>query len=347
MKVNVMLVGYGHVGKGFTDMLLAERQRLFDAYGILLSVVGAVDAGGAALCPQGFPLSKLHTVAWDTGSVAHYPEYGRASMSAHSAIAESNAHILVECTPSNFVTAEPAIGHIIQALDLGMDVVLANKGPLALQWNYLHSYAHSKGKSIAYSAAAAAGLEVISLVSALGNAGDIQSVRGVLNATSQFVLHHWLQQGMSQEEALRLAQEQGIAEADAQFDLGGYDSAVKLLLLANAAGAGGLTLNDVHIQGIEAIHPDMLQEAKAHQGHLALLAEAKSNATGSFELSVTPQVLDKDDPLAQLSYHDKAVQVFTHSRGMQLLVGKGMGMDGTAGSVLSDVVRLARSLKLP
>ena len=345
MHVSIMLAGYGHVGRGFTDLLLAERQRIYDSLGILFSVVGVADAGGAALCLQGFPLSKLHTVAWDTGSVAHYPEYGRPSMSALEAIKQSQAHILVECTPSNFDTAEPACSYVLHALSCGMHVVLANKGPLALRWNEIHAYAQSKARRLEFSAAAAAGLEIVALMSALGSAEDIASFRGVLNATSQFVLDLWLK-GKPQDEAVRLAQEMGIAEADPSFDLGGFDTAVKLLALANAAGSGGMSLSDVHIQGVEALTSNMLLEASSSNGRIALLGVGTANrlAKGGFDLSVAPHVLAPDDPLAQLSYQDKAVQIFTHSRGMQLLVGRGMNMDGTAGSVLSDVVRIARTM---
>lgn len=336
--IKLVLAGYGTAARALTELLLEQRERLY-RQGLSFQVVAVADRRGAALCPDGFPLAKLHIVAWDTGAVMHYPEYGRKGLTALEAIELSGADMLIEATPSNFVDGEPARTHVLQALALGMDVVMASKGALALHWRELHEAAARYKRQLGYSCAASAGLEVLPLAEALGSSGELLSLRGIFNATSQYVLERRLD-GISQQDAVKEAQERGFAERDPSLDLGGFDTAVKLLLQSNAAWSCAKTIRDVEIRGLESISERELQEARQAGGKISLVGEAEWRE-GDLRLRVSPELLRESDPLYRLGYSDKAVQLRTRSQGEQVLYGLGGSASGTAGSILKDMVRIA------
>ncbi|MCL2548251.1 MAG: hypothetical protein FWE76_03700, partial [Symbiobacteriaceae bacterium] len=120
--IKVAIAGYGFVGRSLTDLILAEREYLAKEKGLCFIVTAVADAGGIAICPAGLPLDKLHTIAWDTGSVACFPEYGQKGITALESIELSDAELMVECTTSDYRNAEPALTHVMQALALGMNV---------------------------------------------------------------------------------------------------------------------------------------------------------------------------------------------------------------------------------
>ena len=338
--IKVVIAGYGLVGRALTDLILENRQELAERSDLHFSVVAAADLQGAALYAEGFPLSKLHTIAWDTGSVAYYPDYGSKGLTALEAIELSGANMLVESTYTNLEHGEPARTHVLQAMALGMDVVLANKGPLALYDQELRQAAARYGVGLAYSCASSAGLEILPLVGSLGQAGELLAIRGIFNATSQYILEQ-MAAGVGYAEALAAAQKGGFAEADPTLDVGGFDSAVKLLHMSNHAWGLGYTIRQVAVTGIQELTPAMLQEAKQHNESYSLVAEARWQHD-QLQLKVAPARLPASDPLAGLSYQRKAAVLECRTQGKQLLLSLSGGRAGLAGSVLADMVRLVR-----
>jgi len=338
-EIKVVIAGYGYVGRGLTDLILAERTRIAKECGLYFSVVAVADAGGIAICPQGFPLAKLHTIAWDTGSVAHYPEYGQRHLTALEAIELSGAQMMVECTTSDYNNAEPAITHVMQALSLSMDIVLANKGPLALFDLPIREAGRRYGKGIAYSCAAGTGLEVLPLLSSLADAGELLGIRGIFNATSEYILRQ-LQQGIPFADAVTAAQQAGFAEKDPSLDIQGFDSAVKLLIQSNHAWGRGKTIRDIQITGIEGLSASDIRHAAVAGNRYSLVAEAEENE-GDYTLKVAPCLLQGDDPLARITWKDKVIELNTRTQGRQLLYGLGGSASSAAGSVLADMLRLS------
>ncbi|MCL2497558.1 MAG: hypothetical protein FWF06_02970 [Symbiobacteriaceae bacterium] len=342
--IKIVLLGYGHVGRSLTDLLLQERNRIAASYGLHFSLVAVADIQGVAFCPEGFPLSKLHTIAWDTGSVAYYPEYGVKGLSALEAVELSGADMLIEATPSNYEDAEPARSHVLQAFALGMDVVLANKGVLALWDHDVRRTASHYGKGLAYSCATSAGLEILPVLASLGQAGELLAIRGIFNATCQYTLAQ-MEQGRSLAEGVQEARQAGFAETDPTLDLTGMDSGVKLLHMANHAWQGGKSIHDVAVEGITKITPRQLAEAAAAGKRYSVVAAATWE-NGDYTMSVAPVALEEGDPLAGITYSQKVAQLTTVTQGEQVLYSRRGSGKGTAGSVLGDMLRLARQQKI-
>jgi homoserine dehydrogenase len=132
-KKRIILCGLGTVGKAFARLLQERRARIAKKYGLDIEIAAAVDLGGAAVAGQGaLPLDDLLVHLDAGGAVEAFSPYGRPGLSGVEAVSSIPAEVLVETTPTNLVDGEPARGHIFAALNHGLDIVSANKGPLVL-----------------------------------------------------------------------------------------------------------------------------------------------------------------------------------------------------------------------
>jgi homoserine dehydrogenase len=132
-KKRIILCGMGTVGKAFARLLDERREQVAKNYGLDIEIAATVDVGGAAVADQGaLPLDDLlvHVDAGET--VETFSPYGRPGLSGVEAVSSIPAEVMLETTPTNLVDGEPARGHILAALNQGLDVVSANKGPLVL-----------------------------------------------------------------------------------------------------------------------------------------------------------------------------------------------------------------------
>ena len=192
--------------------------------------------------------------AAQAGDFADYPDHPglRRGMTADDIIAAGEADVLVEVSPTNLETAQPALDYCFQALDAGMHLALANKGPVALDYANLHAKARARGLQMRYEATVMAGTPTMSLAEEALAGCTIHSARGILNGTTNYILTQ-METGMSYDEALTQAQELGYAETDPAGDVEGWDAAGKVLILANALFGGSLAMADLDVSGITAI----------------------------------------------------------------------------------------------
>jgi homoserine dehydrogenase len=162
VKKRIILCGLGTVGKAFARLLQERRAQIAKKYGLDIEMAAAVDLGGAAVADQGtLPLDDLLVHLDAGGTVEAFSPYGRPGVSGVEAASSIPAEVLVETTPTNLVDGEPARGHIFAALNNGLDVVSANKGPLVLFHREILDLAKDKGCRIFMSAATAAALPTL------------------------------------------------------------------------------------------------------------------------------------------------------------------------------------------
>ena len=224
-----------------------------------------------------------------------------------------------------------------------MDVVLANKGPLVLAFGELEAAAKAAGVGLAYSATVCGALPVVNIGRRDLAACDIRAVAGIFNATSNSILAA-MARGGSYADALRQAQIDGIAEADPSLDVGGWDTANKLVIIANSILRQPCTLADVQpVIGITDITPAQIQEHAARGEVVKLVARAES-ATGlrtcRYKLSVQPEWLPADAFLASISGWEMGIVFDTDIMGLQQLKVDERGPIPTAAAMLRDVINL-------
>ncbi len=237
---------------------------------------------------------------------------------------------------------EEAFEIVKHALRKGKAVVTANKALLAYHRYELQEIAQNI--AFEYEASVAGGIPIINALRDGLSANHIESIKGIMNGTSNYMLTEMIQNGMSYSNALKSAQELGYAEADPTFDVGGYDAAHKLLILASIAYGIDAKPEDILIEGIENVSKDDVEFANEFGYAIKLLGIAKKDAN-KVELRVHASMISKDEMIAKIGGVMNGISVVGDKVGETLYYGPGAGGDATASAVVANIIDIARSGK--
>jgi homoserine dehydrogenase len=322
--VRISIIGFGNVGGGVAEVIKRKREEIARKYGIDIKIVGIADMKGVIVNENG--LSDDAIMKLKTGEK---PE----DMTTLDVIKEVEHEVMVEVTPTNVVSGEPGLTHMITALESGRDVVTSNKGPLALQYRKLMELATTKGKEMRFEATVGGAMPIISLVRENLAGNGIISIEGILNGTCNYILTRMVEEGLPYEHVLKEAQERGIAEADPSKDVAGTDTAVKLVILANSVFGRDVTYKDVDVAGITDITPEALKLANDAGYVIKLIGEVDRDEC----LKVAPRLVPKDDPL-NVGGTLNVATIKTDLAGDITVIGKGAGPIEAASAILSDII---------
>jgi homoserine dehydrogenase len=231
----------------------------------------------------------------------------------------------------------PARSIALQLLASGKDLVTANKALLAAHGPELFDRARELGRSIAFEAAVAGGIPIITNISQCLSANRIESLEGILNGTSNYILSQMELAGASYAEAVEQAQRLGYAEADPTMDVDGSDAAQKLAILAHLAFGARVDWKDIPRQGIDTLDLADMRYAKELGYRIKLLAVA-ALAKGGVELHVAPTLVKLGSPLAEVRGVCNAVSVVGDAVGRVFFSGLGAGQMPTASAVVADLI---------
>ena len=232
------------------------------------------------------------------------------------------------------------------ALSRGTSVVTANKAMLAVHGLELAALAERSGAQLFFEAAVGGGIPVIKTLRESLAGNTIQRVSGILNGTCNYILTRMETDNLPFEVCLGEAQRLGYAEADPSFDVGGFDTAHKLAILASLAFGAKMDAGAVSVEGIETITLADLSAADELGFRIKLLGVAERTAHG-VEQRVHPTMVAKSAPLAQTMGVLNAVSIEGDAIGQLTLVGPGAGGDATASAVAGDIVDIARGIRVP
>lgn len=239
---------------------------------------------------------------------------------------------------------ELADSYVRRALSAGKSVVTANKALLADRGHALFELAEQHGVDLYYEAAVAGGVPIIRVLREALSGDHIQSVKGIINGTSNYILSRMHEEpGLDFADALKEAQACGYAEADPTLDVGGGDAAHKLTLLSTLAFGAKLSMDDVVVEGIDRVSALDI-ELSQHFGYVVKpLAVAQRRPDGALDLRVHPALVDREAPLAHVGGALNAIYVQGHSVGPVMLSGMGAGAGPTATSVAGDIIDVGRN----
>jgi homoserine dehydrogenase len=336
--MRIILVGYGVVGQSLTKLFANRLAELVNNYGFHPRVVAIVDRGGAAVNSKGLDLERMLLIKSQKGTVAADGKFGKPKMSAMEVLESMEAEAVVEVSPTNVKDGEPALSHIKAAFKSGKHVVTANKGPLALALPVLIELAEYNKVYFRFSASVGAGTPILEFAKRCLFGDRILSVRGILNGTTNFILSEMTEKHVEFDQALKMAQELGYAEADPSMDVDGVDAACKLVILANWVMGRRVTLKDVSITGIRGITIKEIEEAAKEGCVIKLLGTVSSDG-----LQVKPTRILKDDPL-NVSGTLNAVTFVSEFAGEQTIIGRGAGGTETASAILRDLLDIKQKL---
>lgn len=232
------------------------------------------------------------------------------------------------------------------ALRSGKDVVTANKALLAMHGQHLAQLAESLGRVIRFEAAVAGGIPVIKTMTESMAGNQINRVMGVMNGTCNYILTRMESAGLPYEAVFEEARQLGYLEADPNLDVGGIDAGHKLAILSSIAFGTQVSFGDVELEGIERISIDDIRRASDMGYRIKLLGIAQMTARG-LEQRMSPCLVPADSPLGQLVGGTNMVVIEGDAVGQIVLRGAGAGEGPTASAVLSDIVEIARGVRLP
>lgn len=232
------------------------------------------------------------------------------------------------------------------AIAAGKDVVTANKALLAHHGQALAEAAEAAGRVIRFEAAVAGGIPVIKALTE-GLAGNrITRVMGVMNGTCNYILTRMQNAGLPYETVFEEARQLGYLEADPNLDVGGIDAGHKLSLLAAIAFGTRVAFDAVELEGIGNVSIEDIELADDMGYHIKLLGVAQMSGRG-LEQRMTPCLVPAESPFGQLQGGTNMVMLEGDSVGQIVLRGPGAGEGPTASAVMSDVIDIARGLRLP
>ena len=316
--MNIAILGVGTVGEAVAKILLQNKKLIAARCGEeIVPVIGVVRN-----------LSKKRDVAIPLTD------------DIDSVIKRDDIDVFVELMGS----VEEPFRVVSKILERKKAVVTANKALLAYHRYALQNLAQNT--PFGFEASVAGGIPIIRALREGLSANHILSINGILNGTSNYILTSMMSKGSNFADALKKAQELGYAEADPTFDVGGFDAAHKLLILASIAYGVHGNPEDILIEGIEGITPEDIFFANDFEYVIKLLAIAKKTGD-KVELRVHPALVPKDKMIAKTDGVTNAVSVVGDAVGETMFYGPGAGGPATASSVISDLIDIARDGKSP
>lgn len=239
---------------------------------------------------------------------------------------------------------EPARQYLLEALRRGKHVVTANKDVVAAYGKELFEAAAAGKAEFYFEASVGGGIPVIHILKDSLAANQIKEVIGIVNGTTNYILTRMSEEEIDFATVLRAAQEAGYAEADPTADVGGFDAARKIAILASIAFNTRVTPEDVFVEGITKITPADINYAREFGCVIKLLAIAREIA-GEIEVRVHPAFLSKTHPLAAVQGVFNAVYICGNAVGETMFYGQGAGQMPTASAVVGDVMEIIRNIR--
>jgi homoserine dehydrogenase len=338
--INTFLVGLGNVNRNFLRILEMKGERLAAEYGLAFRIVAIADSSGVAVNAAGFDPAMTRR-AKEAGTPVRGMAGFQPGVTPAELAATLDCDLVLEASPVNLEHGEPGLSVTRNALQRGIPVALANKAPLVLAFAELSDLAQSRGAGLAYSATVCGALPVINIGQRDLIAADILHLRGIFNSTSNFVLSE-MAAGRDYAAALAEAQRRGIAESDPSLDVEGWDTANKLLIIANGFMGMRATLADVTVEGMTHLTPLDLQAAAQRGEVIKLVAKAEALPDGGYQLSVEPTALPAADFLARCDGWEMGIEVRSDLYGLMYHKIWEREPLPTAAAMLRDAVNLLR-----
>ncbi|MAW67090.1 MAG: homoserine dehydrogenase [Chloroflexi bacterium] len=237
---------------------------------------------------------------------------------------------------------DPAFEYVSKCLDSKKSVITANKDLIATHGKSLFQKAKSNNVSILFEAAVASGTPIISTLIRDLSYSNINSIRAIINGTSNFILSEMEEKNTEFDDALQLAQKLGYAEPDPTNDVEGYDARYKLAILSSLSFNTEIEYNKLYVEGISNIDSIDFQYAKELGYSIKLLAIAEKDKNNILA-RVHPTMIDSNSPLAKISGAMNAVEIKENLLGTVIIQGPGAGPSPTSSGLLSDLINILKN----
>lgn len=339
-KCRIGLVGCGTVGKGLVALLNEKRAFLKESFGFEFELCLVCDyVRGTLLSKDGLDMGAILKNLDEEASLHAMPGVTLGPVPLEDLLREMPVDILCEATPTNYETGQPSRGILETALRSGANAVTCSKGGVGIDLEGLKRLAEENDVKIRFESSVLSGTPLIGLVRANLAGCTIDRAEGIVNGTTNYILSR-MEEGMAYAEALKKAQELGYAETDPTGDVEGFDSAIKVCIMAQEFFCTRLKMADVERRGIIGLTPGDMKRAKDGGKRIKLIAGVERRE-GAVRGYVEPRAVETAHPLAGVMDAVNAVCISTDNLGDVTIIGPGAGARETAQGMLSDMLEIA------
>lgn len=321
--LKIGLLGLGTVGSGVPVILKEHREKIVQVTGMEIIVAKALVKDEEEKARQAEKFDIELTTSFD------------------EIINDDEIQVVVELMGK----VEPARTFITKALEKGKHIVTANKDLLAQHGSELVALAQKHHCDLYYEASVAGGIPILRTIANSLAADDIQKVLGIVNGTTNYMLTQMDTAKKTYEAALQEAQELGFAESDPTNDVDGIDAAYKMVILSQFAFGMNIGTKQVDARGIRGLALDDVEMAK-QLGYEVKLIGSSERSGDSISVEVGPTLVPASHPLASVRNEFNAVFINSSGVGESMYYGPGAGAKPTATSVVSDIITIAKNIRL-
>lgn len=333
------LLGFGNVNRSFVELLHNKTSELRDRYGIAWIIAGIASRRiGWRASPQGWNVSDLlHAQSPDSlrkldGVECHdYKGWLEAS----------RPDVVFEASSLNVENGQPAVDHIRGALEFGAHAITANKGPIVHAYAELREIAKRQGRKFLFESTVMDGVPIFSLFQKCLPALEVTGFKGILNSTTNVILTG-METGLNFADSLARAQAMGVAETDANYDIQGWDAAVKVSAVATVVMGVHLPPREVQREGIEGLSGEDVRSARKAGTPYKLVCRARRQGAGVIA-SVRPEKIPLSDPMALVDGTSSIIQFETDIFPGLAITEENPGLYATAYGMLADLIRAVNS----
>jgi homoserine dehydrogenase len=331
MEFKIALIGKGVVGTCVLQLLVEMKKEIEMKYKVSCKVLAVFKSDGAIISKEGLDLEELLNNFESLKQSNLWYEKAKAT----DLISQLELDICIEVTPTNSKDGEPALQHIIEALNKKIDVISSNKAPFYLEYEKIKNLAKQNKCFIRYEATVGSSIPILSIKNYLMGT-PIVGIKAILNGTNNYILSRMTSESIPFSVALKEAQELGYAEADPSLDIEGNDAAGKLVIIANELLDRSYKIGDVQIEGISKITPQAIELAKSDGYVIRHLAVVEEN-----RIIVEPRLIKKDSPL-NVGGTSNIIEIETKHIGSLFIMGNGAGGYEAASAILNDLLYIIR-----
>lgn len=334
--MDIGLIGFGGVGKALVRLLMEKREYILEKYDLEIRIKYILKSDGGLYEAKGIDLAEVIEFIKNNRNIKEHLSW-KDNLNIEDIIKNNDIDTLVELTSTNIETGEPGLTHIKKALENKISVVTGNKGPIILKYNELKKIAKENSVKLKVGCTTGGALPSINggIYDVAGS--EIQSIEGILNGTTNYILSKMTNDDVTYEEALKHAQQCGIAEANPSLDVLGYDTACKIIILSNVLKETNINLNDIEVQGITEVKLEYLRELKRENRKLKLVGKVES-LNNEVKAYVKLMEIDENHPLYFVDYKNKGIYFKTDTLGDISIIGGASGTMNAAASIVRDLV---------
>lgn len=330
--MNIGLIGYGGVGKAFIKLLI-DKKEFLRAKGLVINVNYIIKSNGGIYIKEGIDLEEVIALEDD---LTKHKDFNK-DININTIIKNKDIETLIELTNTDLKTGGAGLNHIKLALENKINVVTGNKGPIVLEYNNLKDIAVKNKVKLLFGCTTGGALPTLNAGTYDIAGAEVNKIEGILNGTSNYILTEMYENNYDYEVVLNKAIKEKIAEANYSYDVEGYDTAAKILIVANALMDANLKLEDIKTEGITKVTIETILREK-EKGNKPKLIGSVYKEENKIKAEVKLEFINKDHNLYSVDGKNKGITYYTDTLGSISAIGGASGTRNAAASILRDII---------